>query len=77
MTEKNNLSHYNPFDDVDVYKLAELKYGAKENLTFPGNQLTHMNDFNNFCMNTVAEFVDPEVLPIRHSGAGQKCQTKR
>jgi len=75
MTEKNNLSHYNPFDDVDVYKLAELKYGAKENLTFPGNQLTHMNDFNNFCMNTVAEFVDPEVLPIRHSGAGQKCQT--
>ena len=61
-------------NNLDVYKLAELRYGAKKAAHFPGPQLTNLNDFNNFCFNTVAEFVDPALEPLQHSAEGKKCQ---
>ena len=60
--------------NIDAYKLAQLRYGVKKPHTFPGPQLTNMNDFNNLCFNTVAEFVDPNITPLQNSPAGQKCQ---
>ena len=60
--------------NIDAYKLAQLRYGVKKPHSFPGPQLTNMNDFNNLCFNTVAEFVDPNITPLQNSPAGQKCQ---
>jgi len=61
-------------DNVDAYKLAQLRYGVKQQHSFPGPQLTNFSDFNNLCFNTAAEFVDTNITPIENSPAGQKCQ---
>jgi hypothetical protein len=61
-------------DDVDAYKLAQLRHGAQFKENFPGPQITNMNDFNDLCFSTAAEFVDTSVTPLENSRAGQKCQ---
>ena len=47
-------------DNLDVYKLAEQRYGVKNVSEFPGPQLTNINKFSDFCFETAAEFVDQD-----------------
>ena len=61
-------------NNIDAAGLAQIRFGVNKTEPFPGKQLTNLNDFNNFCFNTVAQFVDPNEIPLKHSSAGQKCQ---
>ena len=61
-------------DNVDAYKLAQLRYGATQRNSFPPKQITNLDNFNNLCFSTAAEFVDTNITPLEHSPAGQKCQ---
>jgi hypothetical protein len=61
-------------NNIDAYKLAQLRYGVQKPHSFPPRQLTNLNDFSNLCFNTAAEFVDTNVIPLENTPAGQKCQ---
>jgi len=61
-------------NNIDAYKLAQLRYGVQKPHSFPPRQLTNLNDFSDLCFNTAAEFVDTNVTPLENSPAGQKCQ---
>ena len=62
------------FDNLDVYKLAERRYGVKNVSEFPGPQLTNINKFRDFCFETAAEFVDQD-KEIQNTSEGQKCES--
>jgi hypothetical protein len=61
-------------NNLDVYKLAEQRYGVKNVSEFPGPQLTNINKFSDFCFETAAEFVD-QGKEIQNTPEGQKCES--
>jgi len=61
-------------NNIDVHLLAQRKYGVRSAHSFPGPQLTNLDNFNNFCFNTAAEFIDPNAIPLENTPTGQKCQ---
>lgn len=61
-------------ENVDVYKLAEQRYGVDNVSEFPGKQLTNINRFSDFCFETAAEFVDQD-KEIQNTTEGQKCES--
>lgn len=66
----NNIDLYS----INADKLAQLRYGVDRKYNFPGKQLNNLDNFNNLCFDTVAEFVDPLVMSPLDTPAGQKCQ---
>ena len=61
-------------ENIDVYKLAEQRYGVDNVSEFPGQQLTNINRFSDFCFETAAEFVDQD-KEIQNTTEGQKCES--